>query len=102
MAGAAVKVRALWRLVAAEQEARGIDLIDALRALEQRLGLRVGTGRIVQRGEIVERAGGVGMLRAEPLLLDGERALAQPLTPPPTPPPPLQPPHAPLHPRPPR
>ena len=43
-------------------------LADRQRALVERLGLRVGAGGLVQRGEIVERGGGVGMLGAERLL----------------------------------
>ena len=52
-------------------------LADGERALVERLGLRVGAGGLIQHGEIVERAGGVGMLGAERLLADGERALVE-------------------------
>src|SRR5260370_33781981 len=81
LAATRLKVRPFSRLVAAEQEARGIALIDALCALEERLGLRVGAGGLVQLGENVEREGGVGMFGAERLLADGERALQERLGP---------------------
>src|SRR4051812_11814391 len=77
VAATRLKVRPFSRCVPAEQEARVVALIDALRALEQWLGLRVGAGGLVQLGENVEREGGVWMLGAERLLADGERALQE-------------------------
>ena len=44
---------------------------------QERLGLGVGAGGLVQHGQIVERGGGVGMLGAERLLANGERALVE-------------------------
>ena len=44
---------------------------------KERLGLRVGAGGLVQLGENVERESDVGMLGAERLLADGERALQE-------------------------
>ena len=55
-------------------------LADGERALVERLGLRVGAGGAVELGEMVERAGSVGMLGAERLLSDGERALVERLS----------------------
>ena len=52
-------------------------LADGERALEERLGLGVGAGGLVEHGEIVERGRDVGMLGAERLLADGERALVE-------------------------
>ena len=49
-------------------------LADRERPLVERLGLGVGTGGVVEIGEVVERGGGVGVLGAQRLLRDRERA----------------------------
>ena len=52
-------------------------LIDSEGALEERLGLAVAAGGLVERGQIVEPGGEVGVLGAESLLADREGALEE-------------------------
>ena len=52
-------------------------LADRDGALEERLGLGVAAGGLVELGEVVEPAGEVGVLGAERLLADRDGALEE-------------------------
>ena len=49
-------------------------LVDGEGAAEERLGLRIAAGVLVEPGQVVEPCGDVGVLGAEGLLADGEGA----------------------------
>ena len=77
MAGQLLQVCLFACLGAGEQKTRSVFLLNCERLFIQRLGLGVGAGGVVERGEVVERGGGVGVLGAQRLLPDRQRPLVE-------------------------